>query len=234
MTHTPGMSTGPVNDRRDEPLRSRRFRVNARWVPVSDQFDRVLLVILAVGAVLALWTSSYAGAPVLWFLATYAMFLVTALLWVISVVRSVIRRRVFFAALLAPLAVVLVGFAASLHLAEQARFAVSQNALDALVQRAGEPTVKLPSQQPAQEDLDDLWAPFPISCPSLVGMYSISHCETSPAGYIFHDTTGDMMSGAGLAYLPTGRPPYDIGKDSFEAPQFHHLHGNWYTFTSSW
>jgi hypothetical protein len=192
------------------------------------------MIVLTLAAVLSLWASSYVGVPVAWFLATGAMAVIVAILWVTAVMRSVVRKKVFLAAAVTPIVAALVCVVATVHLAEHARFAASENAFDALIRTAGEPTVKLPPIQPTEDQLDALWAEFPTQCPSHIGLYAIRDCEVFPAGYIFYGVAGNMSQDAGFAYLPNGKPPYNIGDGSFEDPQFEHLHGNWYAFTSSW
>jgi hypothetical protein len=48
-----------------------------------------------------------------------------------------------------------------------------------------------------------------------------------------YEATGDFLDDAGFAYLPDGPDP-ELGNGSFEVPQFVHLSGDWYSFTSSW
>jgi hypothetical protein len=66
-----------------------------------------------------------------------------------------------------------------------------------------------------------------------IGLFQIMYAERVGEILLFFEETGDFLDDAGFAHLPHGPDPR-LGNGYFENPQFTHLTGHWYSFTSSW
>ncbi len=65
------------------------------------------------------------------------------------------------------------------------------------------------------------------------GTYEVVAIDTYGRSVVFYESTGAFFDDAGFAYLPDG-PSVIPSSPIFENPQFHHLTGDWYTWTASW
>lgn len=196
-----------------QPLVTRRLKVAIGSRPGWRFHTLALLVPLAV-----LWAASVPG--VNFFLLMGAMYVagLLGLIWLVRLVawwrtsdrfgsaRPWITMPVIALATLAAL------LSIAFDIPVKARFAIAQETFDAVV-----------ANMPPRSDFyfsDDLW----------VGGYRITGVYQSGDGVIFREATGALFQDAGFAYLPSG-PSANYG---LEDPQFRHLTGNWYAWTSSW
>ncbi len=184
-----------------------------------------------LGLALVFWllTTSNPGQP--WFpiLLAAAALVAVGVWWCILCSASAHKGQRPLAMKIAPvivLAIVALGFT---NVPMKARWLVSEPAFNAIVHQAGPPSV----QPPDPVDQEKGWSSLE-PCPAIVGLYRIYDCEGFPGGYLFWHWPGSgLVDDAGLAYLPSGVPD-NAGTGWFESPEFTHLHGDWYAFSSSW
>lgn len=193
----------------------------------------LLLAVAAVVAVVLLNTFSHPAGPTFHGLVA-SPFLGLAAIICRGVVatQSIARRQLPVGLIIAPLMGLLtVGLLCSDISAFRFRH-LDRPAFDAIVAEAPAPVVP-PTENDLTED-DEYNGSFPGRCPTFIGTIRIRMCETFTAGYLFYqDGTGTSNDG-GLAHMPEGEPSYYVGNGNFERPEFLHLAGPWYAFTSSW
>jgi hypothetical protein len=178
---------------------------------------------VVVGAGIALlWSVSVPGFGYSLFLFAVVMLAVTAVLWLLRLIRAWRRGSGWswwFA--MGPVWVVMLGLLIVAGVPLTVRWEISRPWFDAQV--ADLPPVTF-------SDSDD-WHGRDV--PPVVGLYRIVSIEQAPAGVIFYEATGSLFDDAGFAYLPAGPQP-SLATGSFEDPQFRHLGGHWYAWTASW
>ncbi len=207
---------------------------DTRWLVVHDLPSKTFLVVLGLAGIIWLWSETVPGEPLAWYLLSMVALPVTGVFWLVLLVRSLISRKVQLAVVVALAVVLVLGSLSLTHSPSKARFALSSGGFDDLVDRAGEPATFVEKPPITDAELATMWSAFPTNCPANIGTFSIRRCTVFPAGYLFFETSGAMFTDAGFAYLPNGVPDRDIGDASFAAPNFVHLQGAWYSFTSTW
>ncbi|WP_157676962.1 hypothetical protein [Auraticoccus monumenti] len=175
-----------------------------------------------VAGAVAAWGFSFPGQPVLPVLLALVASVVAAVgavVWVGSLPRS--RRHRLGVGLVL---VAVVGLAAAAELPARARFLPSAPVFSLV---AG-----LSDRPPAPGTV--FGAEHRGPCPAVVGLELVSHCVTVPGGLLLFDHAGSaLFDDAGWAYLPWG-PDVVVEEGWFERPEFIHLVGDWYAFSSSW
>ncbi|GAA3635074.1 hypothetical protein GCM10022236_42100 [Microlunatus ginsengisoli] len=187
-------------------------------------------VCLALAIGVWLWASSNLAAPFFPLAFAASVLFGLGVWWLCLAVLAVLRRqRPPLVVLITPIVVlplVALGFTT---LPIKARWLLSEPVFNAIVERAGPPTLR-----PADpDDEDEGWSELD-PCPTVIGTYLVNECSQFPGGYLFWDSAGSgLIDDGGVAYLPNGIPD-DLDTGWFESPEFTHLHGPWYAFASSW
>jgi hypothetical protein len=221
------MSTDPRPDAVSSPGHKR-----ASSVVMFGRSSVLLLVVAAVVAVLLLNTFSHPAGPTFYgVLALPVLGLTAVICWVAVARRSVARRQLPLGLVIAPVMGLLTVWLLHSDLSAWRFKHLDRPAFDAVVAQAPAPVVPLT----ANDDTGDGYnSDFPGRCPTFIGTLHVAQCATFTAGYLFYQNGTTGSNDGGLAYMPTGKPPYYVGNGSFESPQFVHLAGPWYAFTSSW
>ena len=187
---------------------------------------------IGLGLALVFWllTTSNPGQPLFPILLAAVVMIAVGVWWCILVSASAThKRRLPIVMRIAPVIVVVIVALGFTNVPMKARWLVSEPAFNAIVHEAGPPSVR-PSDPVDQEEGWSSLEP----CPAVIGLYRISSCDGFPGGYLFwHRPGSGLFDDAGLAYLHSGVPD-KAGTGWFESPEFTHLHGDWYAFSSSW
>ena len=167
-------------------------------------------------AVAILWAGSYPSGGLVAGLVAAGLLLITGVVWLVFLVRELIKRRFAPVALTTAVVLVLVAgaaFASRIELPLLARFAMVRPAFDRVVaERAA-----------GGDDLD--------RCPARIGSYRITNCRTVGTGTYFTERDGGFLNGVGFAYLPGGPPPDPPMGGSITYSQ---LRGSWYWYVEEW
>jgi hypothetical protein len=182
---------------------------------------RIFHIQLIVPTFALLFAYSYPGVDFfIWFVSA-SWILASALVWAVWVVAywTAPKRSAtdpgFAIAPLAGLAVVLV---VVLGLPLRIRWELSKSSFEAVA-----------AAHPVAADTE--WTR--VEAPDRIGLYTIWAVDQVGGSIIFYERSGALFDYAGFAYLPDG-PTDDLDTGWFEAPEFHHLGGPWYSFVASW
>jgi hypothetical protein len=217
----------PIDDAGDRWARWRRLR---RWAPPT--WVIVALSVLTIGL---LYSVSVPGFDFFIGLGSLGLLLCAAAAWSVGLLWALVLRArhrpppalttwplstYAFAPVAGLVVVALMWSRAPLHV----RFALSRSSFDHAV-------AQLPLHPPRhgydEGDWDDL------DFEGRIGLYGFREVDQVGDVVIFFEDSGDFFNDAGFAYLPHGPDPR-LGNGSFESPDFTHLSGHWYSFTSSW
>lgn len=176
-------------------------------------------ILNGVVAVASLWLLWALGVPGFAFFTVMPLLLLVAIagvVWTAKLVGFLLRRRRGYATgaaawfAVTPAILVVTAALAIAGVPLQARWAASEAAFEHAV------------EQPATA----------AALRGRIGAYRITAVDRVGDAVIFREASGALMDDAGFAYLPGG--PTDPVLDRFETPQFRHLGGGWYAWTSSW
>lgn len=197
--------------------------------PVQPWQPPLPLLIIAIGlpalaGLLLGWTKTVPGTQVLIGVIGMGLSVIAAAFLLILGIICVIRRTLLLPVVIG--GVVLVGLLvlAWSPLPLQARFAMHGGAFSRVAAET----------QPSN---DGEWQG---PCPSRIGSYPISRCAAIGTGFLFYEPEGGFLHSAGFAYLPDG--PKQAQREGIDDPTasgnqpivYHHLSGDWYTFSDPW
>ena len=186
-------------------------RCNKQW--------RVVNTLGALTFIGFLWLLSYPGLhPVTILLTLFSLLLGVG--WIVMITRS-LERDVNTATVSAgPVLAITLLVLFLLNAPLQIRFAAASSAFDrqvAVLEPAGS---------------YEKWKPLK-NAPDRIGTYGIGSGYQVGEGVIFYENVGAFLNDAGFAYLPDGLSE-TLENGSFEAPQFRHISGDWYSWIASW
>ncbi len=167
-------------------------------------------------AVSILWAGGYPSGGLVAGLVAAGLLLITGVVWLVFVVRELIKRRFAVVALTTAVVLALIAvaaFASRIELPLLARFAIVRPAFDRVVaERAA-----------AGGDAGP--------CPAWIGTYRINGCWTSGTSTYFSERDGGFLNSVGFAYLPDG-PPF--GSPMGGSIAYSQLRGPWYWYIQEW
>lgn len=167
-------------------------------------------------AAVILWAGSYPSGGLVAELVAAGLLLITGVLWLVLLVRELVKRRFALVALATGLVLVMVAgaaFASRIELPLLARFALARPAFDRVV-----------AERAAAGDHAEL-------CPAWIGTYRIGNCRTVGTDTYFTERDGGFLNGVGFAYLPEG-PPSD--PPTVSSITYGQLRGPWYWYVEEW
>ena len=166
-------------------------------------------------AVAILWAGSYPSGGLVAGLVAAGLLLITGVVWLVFLVRELIKRRFAPVALTTAVVLVLVAgaaFASRIELPLLTRFAVVRPAFDRVV-----------AERATGDNADH--------CPAWIGSYRITNCRTVGTGAYFTERDGGFLNSVGFAYLPDGPPS---GSPMGGSITYSQLRGPWYCYIQAW
>ncbi len=204
------MSDGPIDPVTPVVVERRPWgRAPGRWGHLGFA--------LPLGALL--WATSYPGIDLVVFVLAASLVAVLAIVWFVRFVawfRSCHRRRDGRWAI-APIMLMAVALAVSLHLPLRARFGLAKEDFDNFARAAN-------AAGPSED-----WTL--LQPPDRIGSYGIVRAYQAGRNVILFEATGKGLDNAGFAYLPEG-PDATLTNVHFEDPHFRSLGGKWYAWTA--
>ncbi|GAA3629807.1 hypothetical protein GCM10022236_35260 [Microlunatus ginsengisoli] len=187
---------------------------------VSRGAAGLLLAVTILAVAVNAWAHSYAERTPIGVVVSWCLFVLAVPTWLAMSISALRRgqRPPFLVAV--PVLIALLLVATRLDLPQTVRFGLSRAAFDRLVVLAGPPPAP-----PAPADADTPGA-FPIACPSGVGLYGITACQTDDGGYYFYENADEA---SGFAYLPSG-PPGAAPDGTQPSWQYTDRGDGWYAF----